>query len=131
MDIQADIIYSHTGYDVIIYFRAEVTAKKRRKCRLRRLWVEFEWRGVLPAQPIGGHLAIRFLPLDEAIAHRAVTVIISGSDEWAVVGCLLLESGKNSQNGQIYTICDNRELIGTHGRTIERGYPRPRPARLS
>ena len=32
------------------------SSKNSQKCRLRRLWVEFEWHGVLPAPPIGGHL---------------------------------------------------------------------------
>ena len=32
------------------------SSKNGRKCHLRRLWVEFEWCGVLPAPPIGGHL---------------------------------------------------------------------------
>ena len=34
MDIHADIVYSHTGYDVIIYFRSEVNAKKLSKIPL-------------------------------------------------------------------------------------------------
>ena len=28
MDIHTEIVYSHTGYDVISYFRSEVMAKK-------------------------------------------------------------------------------------------------------
>ena len=40
MDIQADMVYSHTGYDVIFYFQSEVIVKKTQKY-LRQLLVEF------------------------------------------------------------------------------------------
>ena len=40
-DIHTDIVYSHTGYDVIIYFRSEVIAKKNcQKYRIRLLFLE-------------------------------------------------------------------------------------------
>ena len=46
VDIHTDLIYNHTGYDVTIYFQSEVIAKKCRKCRLRRLWLEFTENGL-------------------------------------------------------------------------------------
>ena len=40
-------VYNQTGHDVTKYFRSEATAKKnRRKCRLRRLQVEFLEQGL-------------------------------------------------------------------------------------
>ena len=40
-DIHTDIVYSHIGYDVIIYFQSEVTGESSRQCRLWRLQVKF------------------------------------------------------------------------------------------
>ena len=40
-DIHTDIVYSHTGYCFIIYFRSEVIEENSRKYHLRRLRVEF------------------------------------------------------------------------------------------
>ena len=41
--------YNRARYDITNYFQSEATTKKNsRKCRLRRLWVEFLWYGVLP-----------------------------------------------------------------------------------
>ena len=50
MDIHADIVYSHTEYDLTSYLRSAFieVPKNGRKCRIQRLWVEFQWRGVLP-----------------------------------------------------------------------------------
>ena len=45
----------------------ELSRKNCRKCRLWPLRVEFEWRGVLPAPPIGGLLVI-FSETTNAIA---------------------------------------------------------------
>ena len=38
--------YICTEYDLTNYFRSEVIAKDRRKCRLRRLQVEFREKGL-------------------------------------------------------------------------------------
>ena len=46
VDIHTDIVHSHTGYDVIVYFRSEVIAKNCRQYRLRWLWVEFLDKGL-------------------------------------------------------------------------------------
>ena len=35
----------HTGYDITSDFRSEIIAKNCRKCRLRRLWLEFLQNG--------------------------------------------------------------------------------------
>ena len=42
-DIHADLVYSSTGYDVIIFFRSAFIKVREngRRCRLQRLWVEF------------------------------------------------------------------------------------------
>ena len=37
----ADLPYIYTGYDITNYFRSGATAKNSRKCRLKRLQVEF------------------------------------------------------------------------------------------
>ena len=39
--IHTDILYSHTGYDVTIYFRSEAIRENSRKYRLRRLRGDF------------------------------------------------------------------------------------------
>ena len=55
--MRADLVCGHTGYDVTTYFQsAFIEVRKRPKIRIRRLWVEFQRRGVLPAPPVGGHL---------------------------------------------------------------------------
>ena len=48
--------YNHTGYDVTSYFRSESSAKNSRKGRLRWLWVEFQWRAILPPHKLVGFL---------------------------------------------------------------------------
>ena len=45
-DIHTDIVYSHTGYDAIVYFRSKVIAKKLSKIPLRQLRVEFLGNGL-------------------------------------------------------------------------------------
>ena len=41
MEFHTDLLCSHTRHDMTNYFRAEVIAKKRQKCHLRQLQVEF------------------------------------------------------------------------------------------
>ena len=50
VNIQVELLYSHTGYDVTCCLRSAFIEVRRngRKCRLRRLLVEFKWRSLLP-----------------------------------------------------------------------------------
>ena len=67
--IHAYLPYICTGYGITMYFRSEATVKTNsRKCRLRRLWVEFWWRGVLPPHQLVGFLFVfRSIP---GISHH-------------------------------------------------------------
>ena len=66
-----------------------------------------------------------FLPLDEAIASRAVLVVVSGSDVRADGRKRFWSQLNNSKRYERETICVNRELIGKHGRATERAHPGP------
>ena len=45
MDIPADLIYSHAGYDITSYFWSAFIEVRENgwQCCLRTLWVEFQW----------------------------------------------------------------------------------------
>ena len=63
MDIHAELVCSHSRYDVTSYFYSAFIGVQRngRKCRLRRVGSNFGGAAFCLAQPIGGLLVKLFL----------------------------------------------------------------------